>query len=95
MRDPDEKLVTRAGTVLTAQHEAELTAEAEAGCDVATLVRRRAGRPSLTGTPGRAARLDVRVDDATRTAVHRLAREQNRRVSDVVRDALTAYVPTR
>lgn len=92
MNDNDDGLTTRAGLPLTADHEAELIAEAEQGYDPAVLVRRSVGRPSLSGAPGRAARLDVRVDDVTHAAVQRLAREQNRRVSDVVRDALDSYV---
>lgn len=90
----DGVLTTRAGVLLTPAHEAALVAEAEQGFDPAALVRRPVGRPSLSGAPGRAARLDVRVDDVTHAAVQRLAREQNRRVSDVVRDALHSYVTT-
>ena len=95
MDESAERLTTRAGTALTPDDEAALVAEAEAGFDPAVLVRRPVGRPSLSAAPGRAARLDVRVDDATDAAVRRLAREQNRRVSDVVRDALKAYVVSR
>lgn len=93
--DDDGALTTRTGTPLTSRYEAELVAEAEDGFDPGALVRRRVGRPSLSGVPGRASRLDVRVDEATRAAVRRLAHEQNRRVSDVVRDALHDYVASR
>lgn len=94
MNDNDDTLITSAGVALTPDYEADLVAEAEQGFDPAVLVRRSVGRPSLSGAPGRAARLDVRVDDITHAAVQRLAREQNRRVSDVVRDALDSYVTT-
>lgn len=56
------------------------------------LAPRRAGRPSLTGRPGKSQRLDVRVDDDTFAAVHELAEREQRPVSDVVRDALRRYV---
>lgn len=92
MDERADEPTTRAGVTLTPEYEAALAAEAEEGFKPSTLVRRPVGRPPLSGESGRAARLDVRVDDATGAAVRRLAREQNRRVSDVVRDALKAYV---
>ncbi len=92
MDDEEGGLTTRAGVRLAPDHEADLVAEAEQGFDPAALVRRSVGRPSLSGAPGRASRLDVRVDDVIHAAVQRLACEQNRRVSDVVRDALDSSV---
>lgn len=83
---------TRAGTPLTPEYERELQREAEAGFDPATLQRRRPGRPSLSGRAGRSRRLDVRVDDDTLNALKKLARSQDRAVSDLVRDALNRYL---
>lgn len=47
----DESAVTKAGTRLDPDHELRLAAEAEAGFDPATVIRRHAGRPSLSGRP--------------------------------------------
>ena len=83
---------SRASTSLTPEYERELQREAEAGFDPATLQRRRPGRPSLSGRAGRSRRLDVRVDDDTLNALQKLARSQDRPVSDIVRDALDRYL---
>jgi hypothetical protein len=58
-------VTTKAGNPLDADYEQRLTAEAEAGYDPATLVRRPVGRPSLSGRAGRSNRVDLRVDDET------------------------------
>lgn len=83
---------SRSGTSLTPEYEKSLAAEAEAGFDPKSLTRRRAGRPSLSGRAGRSNRLDLRVDDRTYQAIHRLAESQHRKVSDVVRDAINRYL---
>jgi len=56
---------TKAGTSLDAEYARQLSDEAEAGFDTTTLVRRRAGRPSLSGRSGHSNRVDLRVDDVT------------------------------
>jgi Arc/MetJ family transcription regulator len=89
---PATALRTASGTKLTRKYEEQLAAEAEAGFDLAELSPRRAGRPSLTGRPGKSRRLDLRVDDDTFAAVQELAEREQRPVSDVVRDALRRYV---
>ena len=89
---PAKTLRTASGTKLTRAYEEQLAAEAEAGFDFSELAPRRAGRPSLTGRPGKSRRLDLRVDDDTFAAVHELAEREQRPVSDVVRDALRRYV---
>ena len=89
---PAKALRTASGTKLTRKYEEQLAAEAEAGFDLTELSPRRAGRPSLTGRPGKSRRLDLRVDDDTFAAVHELAEREQRPVSDVVRDALRRYV---
>ena len=77
---------------MTPEYEAVLVEEAEAGFTPDALVVRRRGRPTLTERPGRSTRPDVRVDDETRDALRRISSAQDRRVSDVVREALHAYV---
>ena len=82
---------TKAGTELDGEVEARLAEEAEAGFDPATLTRRRAGRPSLTGRAGCSNRVDLRVDDETYQAIRQIAEQDSRRISDVVRDAIRRF----
>jgi hypothetical protein len=84
--------VTRAGMPLGGEYEEALAREAEEGLDPARLVRRRAGRPSLSGGPGHSTRLGVRVDDDTYQSIRRLAKHQHRKISDVVREAINRYL---
>jgi hypothetical protein len=84
--------LTRAGAPLTSEYEERLTAEAEDGFDPGGLVRRRAGRPSLSGGSGRSNRLGLRVDDETYETIRRVAERQHRKVSDVVREAIHRYL---
>jgi hypothetical protein len=84
--------VTRAGTPLGGEYEEALAHEAEEGFDPAGLVRRRAGRPSLSGGPGHSTRLGVRLDDDTYQSIRRLAEHQHRKISDVVREAINRYL---
>ena len=85
-------VTTKAGTKLTSEVETRLNEEAEAGFDPTTLSRRRAGRPSLSGRAGHSNRVDLRVDDETYQAIRRIAEQDNRRVSDVVRDAIRHFL---
>ena len=91
-RSTDEPEITKAGVRLDADYEARLVADAEAGFDPAGLTRRHAGRPSLSGRAGHSKRVDLRVDDETYGAIQRIAERDNRRVSDVVRDAISRYL---
>jgi len=84
--------VTAAGTPLDRDDEQRLAAEAEAGFDPNVLIRRHVGRPSLSGRVGHANRVDLRVDDETYQAIRRIADQDNRRVSDVVREAIRRYL---
>jgi hypothetical protein len=83
---------TKAGAILNPDYERQLTAEAEAGFDPSTLTRRPAGRPSLSGRAGHSHRVDLRVDDETYQAIRGIADQGNRKVSDVVRDAIRRYL---
>jgi hypothetical protein len=85
-------LTTRAGTVLGPEAEQRLAQEAEVGFDPATLIARPAGRPSLSGRSGHSNRVDLRVDDDTYEAIRRLADQDNRKVSDIVREAIRRYL---
>jgi len=87
-----ERAVTRRGTPLGGEHEEALVHEAEEGFDPAQLVRRRAGRPSLSGSPGHSTRLGVRLDDDTYQSIRLLAEHQHRNISDVVREAINRYL---
>jgi hypothetical protein len=83
---------TKVGTRLDAGVEQQLADEAEAGFDPATLTRRHAGRPSLSGRAGHSNRVDLRVDDETYEAIRRIADQDNRKISDVVRDAIRRFL---
>jgi hypothetical protein len=87
-----EPSTTKAGTRLDAEYERQLSAEAEVGFDPANLTRRQAGRPSLSGRAGHSNRVDLRVDDETYSAIRRIADQGNRKVSDVVREAIRQYL---
>jgi hypothetical protein len=84
--------VTRAGTPVGGESEQALAHEAEKGFDPAGLTRRRAGRPSLSGSPGHSTRLGVRLDGDTYQSIRRLAEHQHRNISDVVREAIDRYL---
>jgi hypothetical protein len=83
---------TKAGASLDDAYERQLAAEADAGFDPAALLRRPAGRPSLSGRDGHSHRVDLRVDDDTYDAIRRLAQNSDRRVSDIVREAIERYL---
>ena len=89
---PRAPAVTKAGRRLDGTAEQRLAADAAAGFDPATLTRRQVGRPSLSGRSGHSNRVDLRVDDETYQAIQRLAAREDRKVSDVVRDAIRRYL---
>jgi hypothetical protein len=91
-RGGGQPLTTKAGTRLDAGVEQQLAEETEAGFDPATLTRRKAGRPSLSGRSGHSNRVDLRVDDETYEAIRRIAEQDNRKISDVVRDAIRRFL---
>jgi predicted transcriptional regulator len=91
-RGGGKPLVTKAGTRLDSEVEKRLADEAETGFDPSTLIRRHAGRPSLSGRPGHSNRVDLRVDDETYEAIRRIADQDNRKISDVVRDAIRRFL---
>nr|WP_307875318.1 ribbon-helix-helix protein, CopG family [Frankia nepalensis] len=68
---------------------AELAAEAEAGYDVAGR-RRRGGRRPLGSAPGEV--VPVRLDPELRAALAARAQADHTNASDVIRQALRAYL---
>jgi flagellar biosynthesis/type III secretory pathway M-ring protein FliF/YscJ len=91
-RGGGKPLTTKAATRPDPEVEKRLAEEAEAGFDPATSTRRHAGRPSLSGRAGHSNRVDLRVDDETYEAIRRIADQDNRKISDVVRDAIRRFV---
>jgi hypothetical protein len=85
-------ITTKVGNRLDQDVEHRLATEAEVGFDPATLTRRHAGRPSLSGRIGHSRRVDLRVDDETYLAIRRIAEQDDRRISDVVRDAIRRFL---
>ena len=82
----------------TPDREADLLARAEAGFDddeIATAVPnplRKAGRPSLSPEGGTSKALNARIPSDLHGQVVAFARTSGRSVSDVTRDALTAFM---
>lgn len=70
----------------------DLYEEAEAGFDPASLIARHRGRPSISGRAGHSNRVDIRVDDETYHAIRRLAAQDNRKISDVAREAIQPFL---
>jgi hypothetical protein len=92
VKKPAKPPTTKAGRALSAKDERRLAEEAEAGFDPAGLLIRGAGRPSVSGRRGASHRVDLRVDDETYTAIRELADRDERKVSDVVREAIRHYL---
>ena len=91
-RGGGKPLSMKAGPRLDPEVQKRLAEEAEAGFDPAILTRRPAGRPSLSGRAGHSNRVDLRVDDETYEAIRRIADQDNRKISDVVRDAIRRFL---
>ena len=91
-RGGGKPLTSKAGSRLDPEVEMRLTEGAEAGFHPATLTRRHAGRPSLSGRRGQSNRVDLRVDDETYEAIRRIADRDNRKISDVVREAIRRFL---
>jgi hypothetical protein len=87
-RPADEPMIATAGTRLDPDYEQRLAAEAEAGFDPATLTRRQADRPSLSGRAGHSKRVDLRVDDQATRRSSGLPTES----TAGVRDAINRYL---
>jgi Ribbon-helix-helix protein, copG family len=77
------------GVPVTEELVAQLAAEAEAGYDVTTL-RRRGGRQPLGSAP--AAVVPVRLDPELRDALNARAESDHTTASDIIRQALRAWL---
>ncbi len=89
MSDNQYPAPTSGGVPVTDELVDRLADEAEAGYDVDAL-RRRGGRPRLGS--GLAEVVPVRLDQALRAALAQRAEADNSTASDVIRDALRAWL---
>lgn len=86
---------TAGGRTLTEADAARLADEFEAyGGDLSEATLVRVGRPSLSGPAGKgpSPRLSVRLPQDTYRGLQRRADAQNRRVTDLAREAIEAYL---
>ena len=81
---------TRSGEPITEELLEKLTAQAEEGFDVEEILRRRGGRPPMGSSA--AAVESVRLDPELSQALHDRAHREGRTNSDLIRDALRAYL---
>jgi len=84
-----EKTRTAAGRPVTDEVIATLAAEAEAGYDVNTL-KRRGGRPPMGSAAARV--VPVRLEPELEEALRERADRDHSNTSDVIRDALRAWL---
>jgi hypothetical protein len=84
-------LKTKSGLELTPEVTDKIAEEAEAGYDLTNARLISIGRPSLN-VSGESRTIQVRVNDALDVQVRAMAKEQDRTVSELVRDALRQYV---
>ena len=89
MTPEKEERRTARGVPVTDQMIDELAADAEAGYDVAAL-RRRGGRRPLGSAPAEV--VPVRLDPDLRAALAARARAEHTNASDVIRQALRAWL---
>ncbi|QIK65625.1 DEAD/DEAH box helicase family protein [Nocardioides sp. HDW12B] len=87
----ERSFTTETGHVLTDNELNALAEEAERGYDVTKMVRR-PGRPRMGSAP--AAPVPVRMPEDLHEAVKALAEAEETSVSELVRDALSAYLRT-
>ena len=80
--DLEEEEFYVSGERLTTQHAAQMADSRE----------RRVGRPSLTGQGKHSPSLSLRISAQDRRQLEKVAQQQGRRISDVVREALHEYL---
>ncbi len=94
-RAKEHTWVSASGRVVTEADADRMASEAEASdVDLSTTRRRPvSGRPGLSdGQSGESPRLTVRVDGETYLALKLKAERDHRNVSELARDAITAYL---
>lgn len=89
MTGPDPQPRTSGGTPIDDNHIDQLATEAEAGYDVETL-RRRGGRRPMGSAAADV--VPVRLDPELRAALARRAEADHATTSDVIRQALRAWL---
>jgi hypothetical protein len=83
---------TASGKPITDRLIEDLATKAEQGFDVASTLRRRAGRPAMGAGPAPVE--SVRLDPELRDALRARARRNHESTSSVIRKALRAYLDT-
>lgn len=78
------------GLEITEEDTAALAAEAEAGYDLSLATEVRVGRPAME--EGTAPRLTVRLPRSVYQAAQERAAREGRSLSDLAREAISAYV---
>jgi hypothetical protein len=89
MTEHDPSLPTSGGVPLTDEQIDQLAAEAETGYDVETL-RRRGGRRPMGSAAADV--VPVRLDPELRTALARRAEAEHATTSEIIRQALRAWL---
>ncbi len=89
-KDADKVVGTVGGKPVTEADIDAMVREAEAGYDVAELLRRRRGRPPMGSGPAEV--VPVRLDPELREAVEARAAKDDMTTSDVIRRALRRYL---
>ena len=87
---PDPATILR-GPAATAEARRVLL-EASGAADLEELTRMAMGRPVVGSTPGASPVVRARVPQALKDRIDALAQREHRKESDIVREALAAYV---
>jgi len=90
-----EQATAADGTVIDGETAERLAREFETddrALDTAQRVRARAGRPSLSGTPGTTPKVAARIPDVLREAVEAKAAHENITLAEAIRQALKSWV---
>lgn len=90
MSETSRTYTTKTGRELTDADIEELADEAERGCDVDDLKRRRRGRPMLGSAPAEV--VPVRMDPELKQAVEDRARDDDTTVSALIREAIRRFL---
>jgi hypothetical protein len=90
MTEHDPKPPTSGGVPITDEQINQLAAEAETGYDVETLRRRRGGRRPMGSAAADV--VPVRLDPELRAALTRRAEAEHATTSEIIRQALRAWL---
>ena len=90
-----EQATAADGTVIDGETAERLAREFETddrALDTAHRVRARAGRPTLTGTPGTTPKVSARIPDDLRSELEAKAARENITLAEAIRQALKSWV---